>query len=834
MMKKYYIRYSLLTMLCFLLVGCGENYNDLVTGYGGLEMQLSVDSSVKGVAGAESLTLPAPSENEFTITANNLTLGTTKRWDNIQEFNKGHKKLAVGQYQIVAQNYKTLHDQVYSFDDMVEVEIKDAQLSQIAFNCTVAKVVFSTNNPDLENTNLKQFDLKLKSGDDYYKIMDDQFEAMNPGKVRAEVTLEDNAGRKVTVSPFYVEDAKRGCHYHINTNFDKEQGLMTFAFDDASSANPVQLKVDDEMFTTASPKIECSGLNGNGGVEMFETGSFVNPINAKIAVPGGLKQLLFTVVSDDYVNDPFEFETDLLTYDAAKLKEMGFVMNNVVAGAKDVEIDFSEFLSNLPANHISHAHRVVLQVMDNYGRMAEKPMCFDVVVKPISLTLEEPEMMEIDAKSVTLTVGYNGGKVDKYVTLQHFNGKEWLPLKVENIAKQADDKYDFTVTLPVINTVLIVRAVFKDGIKETEPRILRRTIPEYTVTCGKENVWSSKVDLFIQTENIERLLPYLSVLIRNNSNEEWRPAVIERVKEESRLTISTLIPSTPYEIWVTGDGDEGDIIKVKTEDAVDLPNGDFEEVKETINIEQINCGGKYSNQNSWMPTYNVTSYKVSEPLYWSSVNDKTCSHHAKNENTWFKVPTTEVLKSGHESAYCIRLRNAGWDINGVDPVRDSRTDEEYFSHNVPNIAHRSAGKLFLGNYKFNADGTEEYHEGIGFKSRPTGIAGYYSYTRSIYDNNEYGYVHVRVLGDENGKQIMIGEGVGLLSPSTSFTTFYVPIEYKIRNKKASRLEVMLSSSNYASYSQAEETAHILTVDYPRKGMSLGAELIIDKIKLRYE
>lgn len=134
MMKKYYIRYSLLTMLCFLLVGCGENYNDLVTGYGGLEMQLSVDSSVKGVAGAESLTLPAPSENEFTITANNLTLGTTKRWDNIQEFNKGHKKLAVGQYQIVAQNYKTLHDQVYSFDDMVEVEIKDAQLSQIAFN----------------------------------------------------------------------------------------------------------------------------------------------------------------------------------------------------------------------------------------------------------------------------------------------------------------------------------------------------------------------------------------------------------------------------------------------------------------------------------------------------------------------------------------------------------------------------------------------------------------------------------------------------------------------------------------------------------------------------
>lgn len=833
-MKKYDIKISLLTLLCFLLVGCGEKYNELITGYGDLEMQLSVNPSVEGIAGAESLTLPAPIEQDFSITAYNLTTGLTKRWDNIQEFNKGHKKLAVGQYEITAQNYKTLYDQVYSFDDKVEVEIRDSELSQVAFDCTVAKVVFSATNPELEGSGLKRFDLKLKSGDDYYKIMDDNYEAMNPGKVRAEITLEDLSGRSVTFSPFSIDNAKRGCHYHIQTSYNKEEGVMSFAYDEETVADPIEMMVSKDLFTTCSPTIECTGLNESGAIEMFETGGFSQPVNAKIIAPGGLKQLLFTVVSDDYPENPFRFETDLLTYDAAKLAELGLVLNGVTIGAKEADVDFSDFLSNLPANLVSHAHRVVLQVIDNFGRMAEKPMCFDVTVKPISLTLDKPAPMEIDAKSVTLTVGYNGGKVDKYITLQHYNGKEWLPLEVEKIEKIEEDRYHFTIHLPVINTVLVIRAIFKDGIKVTEPNILRRIIPEYTVTCENENVWSSKVDLFINTENIERLLPYLSVLIRNNSNEEWRPAVIERVKEENRLTISTLIPSTPYEIWVTGDGVEGDIIKVKTEDAVDLPNGDFEEVKETINIEKINCGGKYSNQNSWMPTYNVTSYQVSEPLFWSSVNDKTCSHHAKNENTWFKVPTTEVLKSGHMSAYSIRLRNAGWDIHGVDPIRDSRTDEEYYSRNVPNIPNRSAGKLFLGSYRFNADGTEEYNEGISFSSRPTGVAGYYSYTRSIYDNNEYGYVHARVLSEENGEEIVIGEGIGLLSPSTSFTTFLVPIEYKIRNKKATRLQLMLSSSNYASYSQAEETAHILTVDYPRKGMSLGAELIIDKIRLRYE
>ena len=295
------------------------------------------------------------------------------------------------------------------------------------------------------------------------------------------------------------------------------------------------------------------------------------------------------------------------------------------------------------------------------------------------------------------------------------------------------------------------------------------------------------------------------------------------------------MPSTGYSIVVSTSANDEKHIDFTTEDAVELSNGDFEDnIKETINIPLINCGGKYSNLNSWMPTYNTSSIKVSEAEGWASVNAKTCSEHARTSNTWFKVPTTEIIRNSYEGQYAVKLTNAAWDINGIEPPRDTRTDDGYFSRNVPHIANRSAGKIFLGTYTFAADGSEKYEEGISFTSRPTAITGYYYYRQDVNDTEETGLVTIRLINETDGNATVIGEGRGELHASTSFTRFSVPVTYTIRNMQATKLQVMVSSSCYASYDQSEETRKIKTTDHLEKGVSTGAELVIDDLQLLYE
>ena len=298
------------------------------------------------------------------------------------------------------------------------------------------------------------------------------------------------------------------------------------------------------------------------------------------------------------------------------------------------------------------------------------------------------------------------------------------------------------------------------------------------------------------------------------------------------------MPSTSYTIKiVAGIGSstsKEQTFDITTEAALQLPNPSFEDNKTTIDISTINCGGKYSNLASWIPIYNTASIKVNEPKEWTSVNTKTCSSYSQPENTWFKVPTAEIVRKGYEGAFAVKLRNAAWDLHGVEPPRDARTDREYYSRNAPEFGYRSAGKLFLGSYIFFPDGREEYNIGYPFTSRPTAIQGMYSYIQDNQDLTENGLVIIQMLREEYGQEYVIGEGKGLLKPSTSFTRFVVPITYSIRNKNATKMKLLISSSCYASENQEEETKAIKTTNYLEKGISTGAELTVDDLILLYE
>ena len=451
------------------------------------------------------------------------------------------------------------------------------------------------------------------------------------------------------------------------------------------------------------------------------------------------------------------------------------------------------------------------------------------------ITLGEPKAVALSSGEAVLEVTTSGASPETDLAFEYHDylSGEWIATPVISVASSGAGNYQVTVAVPEGLDRLSLRAVTMDGHKTSNVVVLHRIVPKFDVACRAENIWSSRADLMVTCADPHGIVPYLTVYVSEQGG-DWHPAVTERSPEEGRITIKTLMPTKSYRVRVYA-GDEYRVeLDFTTEAALALPNAEFEEIRQTISMQNVNCGGKYSNLGSWMPIYNKVNIEASEPEGWASVNAKTCSPYAKVSNSWFQVPTTEVVRRAYSGQYAVRLRNAAWDINGVEPPRDARTDREYYSSKEPVLTHRSAGKLFLGSYAFDAAGKETYQEGIPFTSRPTALSGMYSYVQSLTDFGESGLVEVQVLHEENGKREVIGRGRRLLSPSTSFTRFVVPVVYSVRNKRATHLCVLISSSSYACCNQSEESRLIHTDSYLQPAVSTGAQLTVDHLSLLYE
>lgn len=287
-----------------------------------------------------------------------------------------------------------------------------------------------------------------------------------------------------------------------------------------------------------------------------------------------------------------------------------------------------------------------------------------------------------------------------------------------------------------------------------------------------------------------------------------------------------------------------------TEGAAPVPNGDFEDLVQTISVSEMKQGGEY--RISPVNYQNTATFTLSEPSGWSSVNLKTCNNAAGNQNTWFVVPSTYATNiswsvyrdfgkksrtpdvytnlSAQSGYYAMILRNVAWDANGVTPSRSGGAfNTTYYCENIPSIANRSAGKLFIGTYTYS-NGSETYDEGTSFSSRPLSLSGYYKYKDN--QSGETATVKVTLL---NGSTEIAAATVQL-GAAASYTPFTLNIPYNDRQKKATQLKIMIASSNFASYTQSVETSSIVTTNYngERESTSRGAELTIDNLTFTYD
>ena len=270
---------------------------------------------------------------------------------------------------------------------------------------------------------------------------------------------------------------------------------------------------------------------------------------------------------------------------------------------------------------------------------------------------------------------------------------------------------------------------------------------------------------------------------------------------------------------------------VTTEAATEVPNGDFSQTHQTINM-TAQVGGTWTGTIFSNPKYHINAPIVrAEATGWASINANTCWNGSSNINTWYTVPSTWADNGN------VTVRSVGYSHSGSD-LGNTKETAVYYCKNTPTFGagERISGELFLGTYSF--DGNESRTDGITFGSRPASLS--FDYTYAPY-GDEKGLAYVAVF-DESGRIIATGSmnlnSVGVMTTETISLSGY-PF-----SSRAASLQVrFLSTANgvpgisIPSGSALKEHKHALgnqTLDANRyNAVATGSVLVLDNVKLNY-
>ncbi len=347
----------------------------------------------------------------------------------------------------------------------------------------------------------------------------------------------------------------------------------------------------------------------------------------------------------------------------------------------------------------------------------------------------------------------------------------------------------------------------------------------------------ARVQILTADESLRPLITSCAIIYGNGE----KLTSVERYPQEGAIIVTGLEADTRYRFQTTLVDDKTptltEPVNVTTESVLQLPNADFEEITNAIDYKNMLSGGRYTqNIVEIYNRQNRTSFTLSAPDGWANVNDKTFCLGASNHNTWYLAPSTYSVTDAQNGAYAVRLDNVGWDVNG-SPIPDYRQPGlpyTPYSLNIPEIANRATGRLFLGSYSFDPlTLSEVYDQGIPFGSRPLALNGFYMFKPAANNSGASGLVIVEVMGkDSDGHTYMIASGRTRLSTALSYAAFSVPLTYEHFGVKASSIRVMFASSTSMG-TIAEETSRLMTVDDPATSTSRGSSLWIDNLVLSY-
>ena len=860
-----------------LLVSCANEDKQGSSGYGAINVQVSADYKVVPVtrSTAESAsTIENPDVSEFALKLVSSDGSFSRAWDSLADFDPA-TKIPVGAYTMSA-FYGDIDTEGFEkpfYLGETPVAVRDRENSSVEINCTLANVKVTVEYSDAFKKYFADYSTTIHStGGEYIEFSKTETRAayVKPGKITIQTHLKKQNGIESTFEPAAIPNAAARQHYKIKLDISDNnagEAQLNISFDETTETQPIKIDISDEVMVAPAPSFLLSGFESGVPVEAKEFNYPADKnVNISLTAKGGLAGCTLTTSSRSLESKGWPQEIDLLNMSqeqAETLHRLGLKIKGFSeTGSKMGFIDFTELFTHLQIIESNDQHLFSISAKDMHGKVSESPVSLSVKNLPLTFSLQEPEAVFVGSSSAIVPILYDGTDAN-LIKFSYLNAEGHKVNCASSVLSSKENLYQIKISVKAANEPVKVEASLSGGLKTTTASIPVLT-PEFSITAEEYDIWAKKatVKLTATDPQYQEAVNRYAVLFANSSG-QWIQA--SSTHKDNIYTISGLFPDTRYQIKGTCNSQQKNVnyhgnCTIHTEAAAGVPNGDFENLAQTINISDMNQGGKWS-PTVGNPTYqSKCSFNVSEPVGWASVNAKTSNTSATNQMSWFVCPSTynttlswtgtvpgipifggggtdtpDIYKNltAQNGSNAMVVRNVAWDENGTTPPAHYKTrgSAYYYSENVPSIANRSAGKLFLGTYSYSGN-SESYNEGAAFSSRPSILKGWYKYTPDNKDGSETGVISVTLL---NGKTVLASGTINLTAAS-DYTEFTVPLVYNVTDKKANLLKIMITSSNHASYSQSEETATIKTTDYYSRyeSNSRGATLTIDNLNFIYE
>ena len=829
----------------FALASCSDEGGlDLGKGEGAIRLALrtSAEVVVSAPTRAESATLTAPEAGHFAVRLTKSDNSYSKTWDSIEEFN-AEEAFRTGSYTLEAfvGDIDTEGFDAPYFYGAADVSVLEAKETQVAITAALANSMVSVDYTEGFKSYFKDYSARVHSaGHSYIDFAADETRPafIAPGEVGLTVSFTNPQGQSTSLQPAGFTAKPR---HHYRVKFDVAEGtgnaVLKIIFDDTLVSEDVTIDLTDELFTTPAPEVKAEGFVSDSPVEALEGNAPASPFVFTAVARGGMAEASLTV--DSQTVPAFGREVNLVGASAALQQQIASSGISAVGFFKNPDklarLDVTEFVKSLPAG----THRISLVVKDRYTRVSD-PVTLVVSTEAIHLEAQAEDVV-FGSNQAFIDIEYNGANPDKAFTfkaLDKFGVYKDCP--ITEVKQKAGTRsfpvknYVFTLTLPDTERESIPLQIFFHGEKRTEIEIPVIT-PKYSVEA---DAFAKYVVLKVVPEDASQLgiiVNSLKVAVSATRSARNGGFTFVRDADNGLVTVKGFNPATPYTITTklsaATDAAPVTSTSVTTEAATDVPNGDFSQTHQTINM-TAQVGGTWTGTIFSNPKYHINAPIVrAEATGWASINANTCWSGSSNINTWYTVPSTWADNGN------VTVRSVGYSHSGSD-LGSTKETLVYYCKNTPTFdaGERISGELFLGTYSF--DGNESRTDGITFGSRPASLSFDYTY---VPYGDEKGLAYVAVF-DESGR--IIATGSMNLNPVGVMTTETISLSGYPFSSRAASLQVrFLSTANgvpgisIPSGSALKEHKHALgnqTLDANRyNAVATGSVLVLDNVKLNY-
>ncbi len=778
----------LLTAMACGLGACSVDTPWGAEGEGGINLRLSASADVKDaipMLRSEAPVLEAPDAEDFSVSLTNLATSEVKKWNKLADF-RNQKSFATGSYTLTA-FYGDPDEEGFEkpyFTGEAEVQVLEARQTEVAVTAQLAHSMVSVDYTDRFRAYFPDYSVTAHSeGHSYIEFAKNETRPafLIPGEVALTVSVTNPSGKTATIQPASFPAAPR---YHYHVTFDVNSGTsgaaqLQIIFDDNLTQEDVTIELTDELFSSPAPSVTPSGFSDGQTLELLSGSDSANPLKFDVIARGGIASAKLSI-SGDGLSLPFGNEVELANASAQTQEQLKAYGISVLGLFKNPQTLASVDITELPKHLPDGKFMVSLIVKDPYTRVSE-PVTLNISTVPVELTAEDGTAI-FNSNQASLTVAYNGADPEKNVSFKAMSKTGvYKDCDVLSCVEASDTRsfevknYIFTISLPDTDRSSIPVKMFFGGV-EKQTVDVEVVIPEYS---WEADMFSGYAKLKLNPKNSSDMAAVancVKVLVNGNMIGEDK---LNRNASTGILTISGLNPATSYSIGTTLTGTSAsDTRSLTTEAEVAVPNGNFSDLENTIN-EDLQIGGVY--RAGAIDYTNWAKVNINEPKGWASVNPKTYYSGASTKNSWFTVVSTYV-----ENGVAV-IRSVGYDHNGTLPARTgSFWSTTYYNTNVPSIASKSAGELFLGSYSFN--GSDQRSEGADFASRPKGLSLDYSYTP---DGTDSALIKVELLAADGS---VIATATRNLGESSSMKTETLALSGYPFGKKASSIRIGFKSS----------------------------------------